>query len=100
MESPKVIFRTSMLPRRSTPARRKHVNDLLETSIDDPDFSVPADLTLVSRAPAGAIDVLLACGEERAFEGISIQPTSPALDVQCVKKGPAMILELSQALSA
>jgi hypothetical protein len=85
MESPKVIVRASMPPRRSTPAGGKHVKDLLETSIDDPHFWVPADLTLVSKAPAGAIDVLLAFDEDGAFEGISIQPTSPALDVQCVK---------------
>jgi hypothetical protein len=68
----------------------------LEISIDDPGFQVPADLTLVSQALAGAIDVLLAFGEEAAVDAPSSEPASLGLHVQCVKTRPAMILELSQ----
>jgi len=68
----------------------------LEISIDDPDFQVPADLTLVSQALAGAIDVLLAFADEAAVDVPSSPAASLGLDVQCVTTRPAMILELSQ----
>jgi hypothetical protein len=68
----------------------------LEISIDDPEFQVPADLTLVSQALAGAIDVLLAFGDEAPLDAVSNQPASLSLRVQCVKTRPAMIVEVSQ----
>lgn len=80
----------------ATAMERRLAGIALETSIDDPDFEVPADLTLVSQALAAAVDVLLAFGDEVGFDGSPIEPTPLRLEVHCVKTRPAMILELSQ----
>jgi hypothetical protein len=80
----------------ATSTARRLAGVALEISIDDPDFQVPADLTLVSQALAGAIDVLLAFGDEAPVEAVSNQPASLGLTVLCVKTRPAMIIEVAQ----
>ena len=60
----------------------------LTTSIDDPEFQVPADPALVTQALAGAIDALSAFVDDPAG--------AITLSVHCVKTRPAMIIELAQ----
>lgn len=72
----------------ATAKQRRLAGVRLTTSIDDPDFQVPADPALVTQALAGAIDALAAFVDDPA--------DAITLSVHCVKTRPAMIIELAQ----
>jgi ParB-like chromosome segregation protein Spo0J len=75
----------------------------LDTSIDDPEFRVPADVALVTQALAGSIDVMISFGEHvrrsDVDEDLQARHASHAigLSVRCVKTRPAVIIELTQS---
>ncbi len=72
----------------ATAVQRRLSGVQLTTTIDDPEFQVPADPALITQALAGAIDALSAFVDE---PGSAI-----AVTVHCVKTRPAMIIELAQ----
>jgi ParB-like chromosome segregation protein Spo0J len=83
----------------ATAVTRRLAGVVLDTSIADPDFRVPADTRLVTQALAGSIDVLLALGDEirrGALDGTASPDDRIRLTVHCVKTRPAMIIEVSQ----
>jgi hypothetical protein len=88
----------------ATAVTRRVAGVSLETSIDDPDFRVPADVALVTQALAGTIDVMLGFAEEaRQADADGTEDLQPSvidhaltLTVACVKTRPAVIIELAQ----
>jgi ParB-like chromosome segregation protein Spo0J len=88
----------------ATAVTRRVAGVSLQTSIDDPEFRVPADVALVTQALAGTIDVMLGFTEEVRRADLDVdddlQPSvidhSLTLSVLCVKTRPAVIIELAQ----
>jgi ParB-like chromosome segregation protein Spo0J len=85
----------------ATAVARRLAGVRLVTSIDDPDFRVPVDVSLITQALSGSIDALLAlnvCGNEEPglSDAKSDAAHALALSVQCTKTRPAMIIELAQ----
>jgi len=87
----------------ATSVARRLAGVRLETSVDDPEFRVPADARLVTQALAGSIDVMLALGEEvrradmdESADTSALAENALLLRVSCVKTRPAIIIELTQ----
>lgn len=87
----------------ATAVARRLAGVALDISIDNPEFRIPADPLLVTQALAGAINVMVALGDEARREdadGDSDAETFAAraltISLQCVKTRPAIIIELAQ----
>ncbi len=87
----------------ATATERRLTGVRLTTVVDDPDFQVPADPTLIVQALAGAIDVLTALVEDSGlidgdrWSSDAAGSSTLTLTTHCVKTRPAMIVELAQA---
>jgi hypothetical protein len=86
----------------ATVTERRLAGVRLVTSIDDPDFQVPADPILITHALSGAIAVLIALFDDSGLMDGGGSPSSDpegrilTLTTHCVKTRPAMIVELAQ----